>query len=320
MSFKVFHRVLRNITAANLGETSARRTLTCSNCHNSFHASDSSPIGVDVSSPQDENNLFMQENRSFRWDPNSGQFSFCQASDNLLSQGVSLLASLSSSQPESIAILQRQYTDIDSYEVGVNFESLQKRVSDIRALLSNVLADDQGQGVVVMFLPVSVVAVASILAGTASSVRHSLVFAGFSSQALHQLLDSGLVSCVLTDHDHCHKVQRLLQDPLLQRGNISVIYLDSGRKDFISDLENHHIDPIFALYTGGPSSLIAGTGELTGFYQATSCVQPQREDNLSDIVEAGHKEEAGKQPSFYEQKLKNNYRLPHIKDILDQDR
>ena len=225
--------------------------------------------------------------------------------------------------------------------MGVNFEALQKRVSDIRDILDNVLEEDQdqGQGVVVMFLPVSVVAVASILASTASSVRHSLVFAGFSSQALHQLLDTGQVSCVLTDHDHCHKVQRLLQDPSLKRGNISVIYLDSGQKDFISDLEHHHIDPIFALYTGGPSSLIAGeffkslssfickfglwisgTGELTGFYQATSCVQPQGEDSPSDIVEAGDEAEAGKQPSFYEQKLKNDYRLPYIKDILDQDR
>ena len=118
MSFKAVHRVIRNITAANLGESSARRTLTCSNCQNSFHASDSSPVGVSVSSTQDDNNLFLQENRSFRWDPNSGQFSFCQASDNLLSHGVSLLASLSSLQPGSIAILQRQYTDNDSYEVS----------------------------------------------------------------------------------------------------------------------------------------------------------------------------------------------------------
>ena len=43
----------------------------------------------------------------------------------------------------------------------------------------------------------------------------------------------------------------------------------------------------------------------------------------SDIVRADD-DEAGTQPSFYEQKLKNDYRLPHIKDILgdkkDQDR
>ena len=225
--------------------------------------------------------------------------------------------------------------------MGVNFESLQRRVSDLCDILDSVVTSDRGQGVVLMFLPVSVLAVATILAGSASGVRHSLVFAGFSSQALHQLLDTGLVTCVLTDHEHCHKVQRLLQDPSLQPGNISLIYLDSGKRDFISDLENHHIDPIFALYTGGPSSLIAGlkicilqingnfvtlgTGELTGFYQATSCVQPQREENPSDIVMADDDvEEAGTQPSFYEQKLKNDYRLPHIKHILcdkkDQDR
>ena len=62
---------------------------------------------------------------------------------------------------------------------------------------------------------------------------------------------------------------------------------------------------------------ILGTGELTGFYQATSCVQPQREENPSDIVIVDDDvEEAGTQPSFYEQKLKNDFRLPHIKDIL----
>ena len=226
-------------------------------------------------------------------------------------------------------------------QVGVNFESLQRRVTDLRDILDKVLAEDRGEGVVLMFLPVSVLAVASILAATASGVRHSLVFAGFSSQALHQLLDTGLVRCVLTDHEHCHKVQTLLQDPSLRQGNISLIYLDNGKRDFISDLENYHIDPIFALYTGGPSSLIAGenicprvrkemmwflgTGELTGFYQATSCVQPQRDDNPGDIIKAsGDEEELGKQPSFFEQKLKNDYRLPYIKDILndkkDQER
>ena len=116
MSFKVFYHVIRHIPAAHLSESFARRTLTCSSCKNSFHASDSVPIAV--TPPSAQNELLLLENRSFRWDPNSGQFSFCQASDNLLSQGVSLLASLSSSQPESIAILQRQYTDNDSYEVS----------------------------------------------------------------------------------------------------------------------------------------------------------------------------------------------------------
>ena len=142
--------------------------------------------------------------------------------------------------------------------MGVNYESLQRRVSDIRDILDSVVASDWGQGVVLMFLPVSVLAVDSILAVSASKVRHSLVYAGFSSQALHQLLDTGLVNCILTDYEHCHKVQRLLQDPSLQPGNISLVYLDSGERYFLSDLENHHIDPIFALYTGGPSSLIAG--------------------------------------------------------------
>ena len=116
MSFRVFHRVIRHIAASNLSELSVRRTLTCSKCQQSFHASDSAPVVI-TSSPH-QNDLLLQENRSFRWDPNSGQFSFCQASDDLLSRGVSLLSSLSSSQPESIAILQRQYTDNDSYEVS----------------------------------------------------------------------------------------------------------------------------------------------------------------------------------------------------------
>ena len=107
--------------------------------------------------------------------------------------------------------------------MGVNYESLQRRVSDLRDILDSVEASDRGQGVVLMFLPVSVLAVASILAGSASGVRHSLVFAGFSSQALHQLLDTGLVTCVLTDHKHCHKVKRLLQDPSLHPGNISLM-------------------------------------------------------------------------------------------------
>lgn len=190
-----------------------------------------------------------------------------------------------------------------------------------------------------MLLPVSMVAVASILASSASGLKHSLVFPGFSRQALHQLLASGRVSSLVTYHDHCHEVRTLLQEPDLQQRRISSLYLDSGERDYILDFENHHIDPIFALYTGGPSSLIAGkeqsldklsslimifnlgTGELTGFYQATSSVQPQMEDNSFDIVEAVRDEEVNlDQPSFYEHKLKNDYRLAYIKDILDDDK
>ena len=116
MSYKVFHRVLKHQAVRNHRDIFTKRTLTSSNCQLSLHTSDSSPV---VKTSSNEHELFWQENRSFRWDPNSGQFSFCQSNDNLLSHGISILDTLSSSQPESIAIIQRRYTDSDSSEVSV---------------------------------------------------------------------------------------------------------------------------------------------------------------------------------------------------------
>ena len=65
------------------------------------------------------------------------------------------------------------------------------------------------------------------------------------------------VGTIVSTHDHHPEIQRLIQDHphLPAPGNV---HLDDSEKGFITNLESYHMDPIFALYTGGPSSLIAG--------------------------------------------------------------
>ena len=57
------------------------------------------------------------DTRSFRWDPNSGQFSYSQGHHELLQSGVALLQQMSASQPETIAVIQRQYHEKNCVEV-----------------------------------------------------------------------------------------------------------------------------------------------------------------------------------------------------------
>ena len=42
--------------------------------------------------------------------------------------------------------------------------------------------------------------------------------------------------------------------------------LDSGEVSVVTDLENTEISPLFAVYVGGQSTLIAGKGRVLLFY------------------------------------------------------
>ena len=100
---------------------SLRTRLTITLCTRSrFFDATESTSNSDVIS-QKQSALLSSENRSFRWDPNSGQFSFSQDHDSLLARGIEVVDDLSSSHPDSIAIIQRKYHEKRCQEVVIAF-------------------------------------------------------------------------------------------------------------------------------------------------------------------------------------------------------
>ena len=101
-----------------------RTRLTITLCTRSrfFDATESTSNTSDVISQKHQQSaLLPSENRSFRWDPNSGQFSFSQDHDSLLARGIEVVDDLSSSHPDSIAIIQRKYHEKHCQEVVTAF-------------------------------------------------------------------------------------------------------------------------------------------------------------------------------------------------------
>ena len=80
------------------------------------------------------------------------------------------------------------------------------------------------------------------------------MFEGFSPFALWEVLSSEQVGCVVTNHDNHHLLSPLLQPSQL----VSSLVLDSQNLKVEADLHMAEISPMFAIYEGGQSSLIAG--------------------------------------------------------------
>ena len=80
------------------------------------------------------------------------------------------------------------------------------------------------------------------------------MFEGFSPSALWEMASSDHVGCVVTTQYNHHLLQPLLQDNHL----LSSLVLDSQNIKVEADLHTAEISPMFAIYEGGQSSLIAG--------------------------------------------------------------
>ena len=89
------------------------------------------------------------------------------------------------------------------------------------------------------------------------------MFEGFSPCALWEVVSSEQVGCVVTSHDNHHLLRPLLQDSQL----VSSLVLDSHNFKVEADLQTAEISPLFAIYEGGQSSLIAGDMTTDQVYQ-----------------------------------------------------
>ena len=108
----------------NFASLRTRLTITLFTRSRFFDATESTSNTSDVISQKHQHQqsaLLPSENRSFRWDPNSGQFSFSQDHDSLLARGIEVVDDLSSSHPDSIAIIQRKYSERRFEEVVTAF-------------------------------------------------------------------------------------------------------------------------------------------------------------------------------------------------------
>jgi len=290
---------------------SRQTSFSLRTAHLSFiNSVDSDLVQTSSSLPQ------AHDTRSFRWDPNSGQFSYSQGHHELLQSGVALLQQMSASQPETIAVIQRQYHEKNCVEVGCTYEQLWKRVHSICDLLHHTPhPKESSDNICIVYLPISMLTVSVILALTLSNIRYCLIFTGFSSQAMYQLLSTGKVESTITSHHFCQELQKNFHDANIPFS--TTVNLDPLNNRVKRDLEKYDVDPMFAIYTGGPSSLIAGTREITGYYQVSSNVTPGEENYVDDGLEVV--EDSGEaERKFKLQKTKNSFRLDHIRDILDR--
>jgi len=252
-----------------IGNVISRQSSFClRTAHLSFiNSIDNDVVNTSSSRPQ------VHDTRSFRWDPNSGQFSYSQGHQELLQSGVTLLQQLAVSHPDSIAVIQRQYQEKNCVEVGCTYEQLWKRVSSICDLIHHTAHPNEcTDNICIVYLPISMLTVSVILALTLSNIRYCLIFTGFSSQALYQLLSTGKVASTITSHHYHQELQKMFQ--VANFPSLPTVNLDPQSQELKKELEKFDVDPMFAIYTGGPSSLIAGTREMTGYYQVSSNVTP----------------------------------------------
>lgn len=264
--------------------------------------------------PLDENFQTLTEknkNRSFKWDQASGQFSFSQEEEAHLQRAVEEMEEMCRKSPDTVAVLLRQYSGETCSETGITFRELQRRVSSLNLLLQKTNLNDPNR-IFLFYLPISFLTTALLLSSTISQIRYCLMFEGFSPSAVWELVRSGHVGCVVTTHHNHHHLRPLLQDNQL----LSSLVLESRNIKVETDLHSAEISPIFAIYEGGQSSLIAGTGVLDGFYLVTSNLGPAKHKHRGDLTV--RTSDCNSEEEFKQTKLRNSYRLDYIRDILNK--
>lgn len=278
--------------------------------------------------------LLEKDNKiNLRWDPASGQFSLTQGSQ--LERATEIVRDLAETNPDSVAIIWRK--DNPASEEMVTYGQLNQMIEHVVDILeenddkqAKKLSSNSESGTLI-FLPVSILAVAVMLACASLQRPHSLVFAGFSSPALASLMESGQVGCIITS-DHWPRLAKTLEGVMKEWPDIRTINLDVNcgivspslvdqvnSEEYSLELSGNYgedLSPLFALYTGGETSVIAGLKEEAGYYQVTSnvgltAVEPLPEGDHGDGALCETPEQ-----KFKEGKKKNTYRLAYINSML----
>jgi len=309
-------------------KTTDENTMDWLNLSHLSYEEETSNNSVEVLSKDDDGRI------NVRWDPTSGQFSFAQGSQ--LERAAEIVTELAETNPDRVAIIWRK--DNPASEEMVTYRELKHMIEHVVKILEKE-EDQQARKVpknttsgTLIYLPVSIVAVAAMLACVSLQRKHSLVFAGFSTTALSSLMETGQVECIITS-DYWPGLTTTLNSvmknwPDIETKNIdiscgvtspsSVDSSDTFSLELTEDKED--LSPLFALYTGGDTSVIAGLNEEAGYYQVTSNV------GLTEVESLPHADEAAadgalcktQEEVFKEGKRTNKYRLDYIKRFLDR--
>jgi len=264
---------------------------------------------------------------NIRWDPDSGQFSLTQGSQ--LEQASLIVRELAVTNPDSVAIIWRK--DQQASEEMATYSQLNHMMNHIQEIIDEKPSKDS-DAVTLVYLPVSIIAVAAMLACTSIQQRHSLVFAGFSSSALSSLMETGQVGTVISS-DYWPVLTNTLHTVVGRWPQIRTINLDVNcgvvlprtvenlnTDEFNLELTESYgedLSPLFALYTGGETSVIAGLKEEAGYYQVTSNVGISGVEKLSPPCPNGEAVPfQTPEQNFKERKRQNTYRLDYIDKML----
>ena len=218
-----------------------------------------------------------------RWDPNSGQFSYSQ--DVLLQKAALIVREKAQTNPDCVAVIWRR--DKPLSEEMVSFSQLSKMIEYVAGAL-NPGEENSSPGITVIYLPVSILAVASLLACAFLEYPHTLILEGFSQNILTTVLNKKEVICLATS-EYWPQLAKTLEvaHSTTKRRSLKIVNLDPScglTCPVLKDVEpqDEELDPLFALYTGGETSVIAGLGEVSGYYQVTSNIGKPTCDVIED--------------------------------------
>merc|ERR1711915_1072814 len=193
--------------------------------------------------------------------------------DVVLQKAATIVKEKAQTNPDYVAVIWRRDNPLS--EEMVSFSQLSKMIGYVAEALDSA-EEHSSPGITVLYLPVSILAVASLLACASMNYPHTLILEGFSQNILTTILNKNKVSCLATS-DYWPQLARTLEvaQSTTKTPNLKTVNLDPScglTCPVLKDVEpqDEELDPLFALYTGGETSVIAGLGEVSGYYQVTS--------------------------------------------------
>ena len=261
--------------------------------------------------------------QQLQWDPGSGQFSYSQAGEHLARAG-RLLAGKQLNRPDSAALLCRtsgndglvNLAGVGEGEDGVSSVSCRELGAGAGKVEEQLQESGELQvgNTTLLYLPLGPLAVSTLVACAKAGWSYCPVWAGPGGvAALEPLLATGRVGRLLTSSQWPHLVSRA-EDAVATRPGLQLVVLGPGHTPVSRPGPGPGtLDPLFAIYSGGETAVVAGLGELSGFYSVSSSLAARPRPALPP-AQTGQPER-----DFKQSKRNNSFRLEYIDRMLKSD-